>query len=451
MNLFANIFASKPKIAKPDQMKIKPSSRDIYDRLSTFSGSLTPEILASILSSANAGDVKKQYDTYQLIIERDAHISSVIHTRILAAAGLDWSVSAASDDDADINIAEFIKDQLNDLRDFDSALSHLLTAIGYGFAPVEIVWGSNGSNNIIQELVEWRHQKFTFYNSFEPRLRTDSQVYAGEELTPNKWIIHKPDSISGLTNRAGLLRTLLYVYMFKSFSLKDWSIFCEVYGMPVRVGKYPSTGITEEDRSIMTTALQYLGSDAMALIPEDMAIEFVEAKRSGGGPYKEFLEYLDKQASKVALGHTGSADSTPGKLGCENTADNVRKDLLVSDAKALSKTIRWQLIAPLVYYNFGSDALVPEFNMDYETAPDLNKEVEKDEKLFKGIGLPVAKDYLYEKYDIPVPQEDEELLEIPNSGGNGQQGDEPSIPPEIEAKQKVADYLAFKLNIKKKD
>ena len=60
----------------------------------------------------------------------------------------------------------------------------------------------------------------------------------GGELEPYKYIIHKPKLKSGLPIRNGLARLAATMYMLKGFTLKDWWAFAEVFGMPIRVGKY---------------------------------------------------------------------------------------------------------------------------------------------------------------------------------------------------------------------
>ena len=34
------------------------------------------------------------------------------------------------------------------------------------------------------------------------------------------------------------MRIVSWMYLFKNYTVKDWVSFCEVYGMPLRIGKY---------------------------------------------------------------------------------------------------------------------------------------------------------------------------------------------------------------------
>ncbi len=51
-------------------------------------------------------------------------------------------------------------------------------------------------------------------------------------------MVHTPRSKSGSVWRNGLARLVAVMYMLKSFTVRDWWAFAEVFGIPVRVGKY---------------------------------------------------------------------------------------------------------------------------------------------------------------------------------------------------------------------
>jgi len=420
MNLIKN-FTKKFKINAnklPKENKDRIVDPKIIDRTSTYSGNLTPAKLLSIMRSGDQGHVKELYDLYMEMEERDGHIASTLQTRKMAVSGLDWMIKPVSEETQDIDIADFTSEVLKNMKDFDNAIESLLNAIGYGFAVSEIVWAISPQSNItIDGIYKVRQQKFTFANSFEPRLLTEKNPLYGEELPLDKFIVHISRAKSGLTNREGVMRTVSFLYMLKSFSLKDWSIFSEIYGMPVRIGKYPLSAVDTEINTLKE-AVALLGTDASAVIPDAALIEFVETKRGEGTVYERILEYIDRQISKAILGQTLTTDiPDKGTYAAAKVHENVRGDLVNDDAKSLAKSIRWQLIAPLVFFNYGPDVNIPIFKFDLEVKPDLLKESEKDERLFTKIKLPVATDYLYDKYGVPKPEEEDELLKISESTG----------------------------------
>ena len=57
-------------------------------------------------------------------------------------------------------------------------------------------------------------------------------------LDPGHFIFATMKAKSGLPLRSGLSRVAAWGYMFKQFTLRDWAIFTQTFGQPVRLGKY---------------------------------------------------------------------------------------------------------------------------------------------------------------------------------------------------------------------
>ena len=112
-------------------------------------------------------------------------------------------------------------------------------------------------------------------------------------LAPYKFITHFAKAKAGLPIRGGLARAAGWAYLFKNYVLKDWVTFTEVFGQPLRVGKY-HPGASEQDKHALLNAVSRIGTDAAAIMPESMVIEFTEAHQNGSSElYQRFCEYLD--------------------------------------------------------------------------------------------------------------------------------------------------------------
>jgi phage gp29-like protein len=57
---------------------------------------------------------------------------------------------------------------------------------------------------------------------------------------------------------------------------RDLAEFLEIYGLPVRLGKYPE-GATEKEKSTLLQAVLSIGHNAGGIIPRGMEIEFQNA------------------------------------------------------------------------------------------------------------------------------------------------------------------------------
>ena len=193
--------------------------------------------------------------------------------------------------------------------------------------------------------------------------------------------------------------------------VKDWVSFCEVYGMPLRIGKY-DPGASEADKQELLDAIVRIGSDAAGIIPETTMIEFKEAnKTTSADIYEQLARYCDEQISKAILGQTLTSDSGGGSYAQSKTHNEVRHDLTAADAKALAVTIRRDIIRPLVEYNFGADANVPFIRFNSDEEEDQKEAVDMYRTLVCDMGLKVPASHVYKRFSIPEPEEGEETLQ----------------------------------------
>ena len=400
----------------------RPETREIAvttirDRWGTYpSSGLTPERLAAIFKEADVGDVYRQSELFEEMEEKDTHLFSVFQTRKLAVSGCDFKVFPYSDSPEDKKISEFVTEAISWIENWDEALLDMLDAISKGFSVSEIIWEISDGKVWVREL-KWRHQKrFTFYDPERvmefPRLLTQESLVLGEDLIPNKFIVHKYRARSGTTSRSGVLRTCAWMYLFKNCSIKDWVIFAEVYGMPLRLGKYDPAA-SKEDREVLIQAVQSLGTDAAGVISSNTAIEFVESvKNAQGSVYDLLVNLCNGEMSKAVVGQTLTTEvGTTGSLAAGQVHNEVRKDILEADGKTLAKTLRMQLIRPLVGFNFGWDKNLPLVKAQFAQKEDLVNAATVYKTLVDAGFDGIAKKHMHEKFNIPQPNKDDEILQ----------------------------------------
>jgi phage gp29-like protein len=408
-------YGKEMKSQKPimDEVAIQT----VRDRYASYpSQGLTPQRLATIFKEADQGDVSRQAELFEEMEEKDLHLGGVLQTRKLAVTGLEWDILPASDSAEDKKIATAAAEMMEYIENAEDFFLDALDAIGKGFAVQEIMWEMSEGQIWIKE-INWIHQKRFTFNSptillKTPKLLTDDAPVWGEDLPPNKFVIHKYKARSGATPRSGILRPCGYMFLFKNFDIKDWVIHNELFGVPMRVGKYKS-GADNEEKEALKRAVFNLGVDAAAVISDDTIIELLESSRRGdAGTFENLAEFCDKAISKGVLGHTGSAEGTPGKLGGENQAKEVRRDLTEADAKALQKTIKFQVLQPWTIYNYGPDKGIPKLKFHFEAGEDLERVAKVygilvKEANFRGI----PEDHIHERFAIPKAKPGEKTLQ----------------------------------------
>ncbi len=381
------------------------------------SSGLTPPRLASILQAAERGDIKAQCELFQDMEEKDAHLLAEMGKRRRALTTVDWTVLPPRDPSAAEQAeADWLNEVLQDLPDFEDLLFDLLDAIGKGFACIELDWQRLGP--------EWLPAAFNYREASwfqldmatrnELRLRDGSAE--GEALNPFGWIVHQHKAKSGYVARGGLYRVLAWPYLFKNYAVRDLAEFLEIYGLPVRLGKYPA-GASSEEKATLLRAVVNIGHNAAGIIPEGMAIDFKEAAKGTHDPFDWMVQWAEKSMSKAVLGGTltSQADGKSSTNALGNVHNEVRHDLLKSDAKQVATTLRQYLLYPLLVLNRGGDRdprRLPRFQFDLVEAEDMATYAEALPKLVEaGMQIPVA--WAHEKLRIPQPGQGDAVLGAP--------------------------------------
>ena len=420
-----NIFSALSKILPGGRMpKSTPQTAELAQNTQTHehpSKGLTPQKLHGILEAAERGDLKAQSELFADIEEKDGHIFSEMSKRKRVVIGLDWRVMPPPDStDAERRLAEEVRGWLERLTDFEDMMFDLLDAVGHGFACVEIEWQQMGGLWLPKNFIHRPQGWFKVDGADNVRLAKQDNP-DGEELWAFGWMVHKHRSRSGLLVRGGLMRTLVWPYLFKNYSVRDLAEFLEIYGLPTRLGKY-AVGADETDKTTLLRAVKEIGHNAAGIIPETMNIELLNAANGSSEPFMAMIDWADKTSSKAILGGTltSMADGKTSTNALGQVHNEVRHDLLVSDAKQLAGTITQQLILPLLRLNKGNvdETRLPRFQFDTQLPEDMAVYAESLPKLVEmGMKIPLA--WAQEKLAIPLASDDEPVLSLQAAESEG--------------------------------
>jgi phage gp29-like protein len=416
----------RPRHALPDPGPGRPGPphalptltgvRQIWDAQSVASG-LTPASLAALLTQADQGDGRAYLRLAMEMEQREAHYRSLLATRKRAVTRLPVTVEAASDAPADVALADEIR-ALTRAPGFRGLLADALDGLGKGYAVIEICWVTSRAPWVPRDRLDPRAGAIKAYRWLDPRwfcydratgrelrLRDDQAPLDGLPLPPYRYLVHEPELMSGQPLGRGQARVACIAYLAKSYSLKDWLAFAEVYGMPLRLGKYGPSA-SEEDIATLVSAVANLGTDAAAVIPESMLIKFIATAQAGAGAdvFQRLAEWADKQLSKAVLGQTASTEGQPGSLGGQDAQDEVRADLRDADAAELADTLNRDLVAAYLTLNHGG--LAPEDSPrlvisepDQDDIPVLTDALAK----LVPLGLRVEQSVIRDKLGLPDP------------------------------------------------
>ncbi len=375
---------------------------------------LTPARLARILSMAEIGSLFDQFDLYEDMEERDAHIYAEMNKRRLALQSIEWEIAEPPGATAaEKSATALLRELYAGLPDMADLLFDMSDAIGKGFACLEIAWTRQG-RYWLPESIEHRPQRWfrtPTGNRNELRLRDNSAD--GAALWPFGWVQHVHRAKSGYLARAGLFRVLAWPYLFKVYSVRDLAEFLEIYGLPMRLGKYPA-GASESEKADLLSAVVNLGHNAGGIMPAGMQLEFAEAAKGTHDPFVAMMTWAEASQSKAILGQTLTAQaSNTGTQALGKIHNEVRMDIRNSDIRQIAATLTRDISYPLLALNYGPMDLrrVPRIVFDTGESEDLTAFADALPKL-AGAGLRIPVSYVQRKLKIPEPLEGEETLPV---------------------------------------
>ncbi len=392
---------------------------------------LTPQRLTAIFREADGGSPAAQMALFEQMEEKDAHLYSVANTRRLAVTGLPWTIVPAdppggeSGDGAGTRsgdggerdggerrgsaelareAAQYCEGVLRDLEGFEEALAHLSLAVGRNVAVAELIWEAGPGGVRLAAVAPVPFARLSFDEFDGLRILTEAEPIDGIALPRDKFIVHAPHAASGHAARGGLLRATAMAFIAKHFAIKDWLIFAEVFGMPVRIARYEPGAAPEEKRELLDM-LRRLGADATGIFSKAVDIDIKQTRVPGEtNLYEGLCHYFDREISKAWLGQTLTTDTIRNRAsaGAASVHDRVRRDLREDDLRKEAHTLRRDLLAPLVRLRFGPGAPVPQFRrvLDQTLAPERLAAVLSTAA--NELGLRISADWAHRALGIPA-------------------------------------------------
>lgn len=387
---------------------------DAYRR--HVSDSLTFSQIKTLLRASESGDLATTLALFREMECKDPNLRSVANTRRAALTGADWNIVSAADKHQSIAdrrladaAADYAREKLSELEEFTEVLEHLALAIGRGLSLAELVW-ERGDLVAIHRVPDWR-------------LRSDPQRADGVQIVvkdhplgidpgPYKAIVHMPESIAGFRPvECSILWSLAFLHLIKILALSDWAKFCSLFGMPFRWMTYrPAASATEKDEAV--TMLKNMSAAGWALFSENVKLELQESSQRGTSPFADLMEWCGRQQAIAFLGGNLTSDTTggTGTFAAASVHNDVRLDLTQSDAQKEARTIRRDLLTPLVKFAFGENCPVPYFERQIDEPIDRRAEAEVIAAAQRA-GLEVPRDWAYETLQIPKPNAGDAVLE----------------------------------------
>lgn len=378
---------------------------------------LTPGKAAAALKEAEEGSLIAQCELAEDMEEKDAHLQSELGKRRRSLLGVSWTIEPPRNaTPAEQRDCDMIRELLEDFTWLDDAIFDATDAVLKGFSAQEfsgweLVEGLQLPKGIVWRDPAWFQTHPDDWNQL--RLRDGSKE--GAALNPFGWVMHKAKSKSGYLARTGLIRTLVWPFLFKNYSVRDLAEFLEIYGLPVRLGKYPE-GATEKEKATLLQAVLSIGHNAGGIIPRGMEIEFQNAASGQADPFVVMMDWCERSMSKAILGGTltSQADGKSSTNALGNVHNEVRQEVRDADLRQLAATLTRDLVYPLFALNgksFQGPRRCPRLEFDV-TEPEDMRDLAYPLRALVGMGMQIPAQWVRDKLQIPAPKEGEEVLVI---------------------------------------
>ncbi len=204
----------------------------------------------------------------------------------------------------------------------------------------------------------------------------------------------------------GVYRRAVSFWLLKLYVMGWWGDRVEIFGEPVRIGRYPQ-GTKDNVKAEIESFLATMGRTAYALLPDNINLQMLEAASSANGGlsvHGELIRYLD---NKIAFTFVGQSDTSSnpshGSRARTDSLMNISWDVLKDYAGGVGDAYGDFLRAVLIQ-NYGevTDHLVPHARLLVYNPALSGLNATKLSTMTKA-GIPIGVDTMYEQTGVERP------------------------------------------------
>ncbi|MFZ2452625.1 MAG: DUF935 family protein [Methylovulum miyakonense] len=270
----------------------------------------------------------------------------------------------------------------------------------------EVVWNVEDRLTIPSLLLDRPNRRFIYGLENELRLLTRENMIEGIPVDNYKFLVsrHMPsfDNPYGVA----LLSACFWPHSFKHNGFRFFVKFCEKYGIPWAVGKYPA-GTGQAEINALADGLAAMVEDAIAAIPDAGQVELIEAGSSASQlPQERLIQVCNAEMSKALNSQTLATEiNGQGSRAAAETHRGREQDNGAADRKIVESTLD-QLLVWTTELNFAG-AAAPTFEF-YDEAEARKDWVEVFSVARDFMGIPES--FAHQQIQIPQAVDGEAVL-----------------------------------------
>lgn len=323
---------------------------------------------------------------------RDDQVAATWQQRRLSLTSCETIVEDGAEDAQSKAAAEALRLELAALN-WDDVTDKMLFSVFYGWGVAEVMWRPDGARVAFDRIVVRDRARFRFDRQGALYLWRE-----GWRAMPDRkfWTISTGADHHDEPYGLGLAHSLYWPVFFKRNDIKFWLVFLEKFGMPTAIAKVPAGQIT--DPAIVNKAiamLRQIATDAGVVIPDNVAVELLEAARGGAADYESLHDAMNAAISKIVVGQTMTTDNG-SSMSQAKVHERVAEAIMQADSDLLCGSFSAGPVRWWTEWNFPG-AVPPKVRRRTEPSENLDARAQRDERITK-LGYEPTEDYIRETY-----------------------------------------------------
>lgn len=398
------------------------------ERLDLVANSITPAQLSSILLKSTQGDLRELHESYDKM-ELDPQVGGLIDHVCRTLSGSDVKYDQRKiKDSKDQNLSdeyhalgneilenvnqrtiirEFVKGVMRGTKAFQP--DYTIEKYGSKYLAIPV------------ELKPVQGQRYLWESQYDTGRYGELKIITSKNVDglyiddmPKGDIFYITDGYGlGRWDLNGVNRRVLGYWLLKSYATSWWGDKVEMFGEPIRVGRYPQ-GTSTEIRNDAEMFLAEMGRTAYALLPDNINLQLLESASSSNGglsTHGEIVRYLDNRIAFTYLGQTDSnTDSRYGSKARSQELGNITASMIKDYAAGVAEGFE-KLLCAAIQKNYGTvvKRLVPKARLLHSSIGSVTDKTEAM-LLMSDSGVAVPINTFYEETGVNMPEKGEQVL-----------------------------------------
>lgn len=438
-------------MSKPTRTIIRTHARD--NQLAPIPVDFDPDTLGWILDEGGRGNLMLQNELFNTMEDTWERLRSNLNKLKKAVCKLPfnlqpWTEKGREPSASALEKAAFVEHVLHNQKaatwegqhNFHATIYELLDAVARGVSVLEIDWMIEDGKYIPTgtRRVPWTclgFQKPSHLSTLTPSFSNGLRLFPDRdyenprpfEKYPHKFLVGIYRAKSGHIAETAQLRSLAHLWLGRMLGWEWMTHKAELFGLPIRWATYDPSS-TQQQIDAVSDMLRNMGTAAWGAFPQGTDLQIVNGSTPGvagaSEPTERLMYLADRACDLIFLGQTlTSSEGSSGSYALGNVHREVELDLYENYAAYVIDVINNQLIPSIIELNWGRAEELPFLEVELNR-PEKDKQiVERDKTLFVDMGLPVSKQWLYDRHKVPAPGPSEDLFNPNGEDGAQRRGD----------------------------